>query len=170
MPDGAVTTRDETTGRSDIESLYSTKVLEFAANSPRIGRLKDPDGTATKHSRLCGSTITVDIKTDGTAITDYAYEVRACVIGQASSAILARAIVGATPAELREARRAMLTMLKEGGPPPTGRFAEAQYLEPVRDYRARHAATMLPFDAAVAALEEAMAQQPPEEPAKKDHG
>ena len=138
--------------RSDIEKLYSDKVLEFAGNNPRLGRLDAPEATATVHSRLCGSTITVDIVTDGDIVVDYAHEVRACAIGQASSAILARAVIGATAAELREVRETMLAMLKEDGPPPEGRFAEARYLEPVRDYRARHAATMLPFDAVVAAL------------------
>jgi NifU-like protein involved in Fe-S cluster formation len=46
----------------------------------------------------------------------------------------------------------MRKMLMEGGPPPEGRFADLQFLEPVRDYTARHASTMLTFDAVVDAI------------------
>jgi NifU-like protein involved in Fe-S cluster formation len=137
-----------------IDDVYNARILAFAGNIPRLGRLKDPDATARAHSKLCGSTVTVDLKMDGDVVTDFAHDVKACALGQASSSIMATNIIGAQAAELRAVRQVMLRMLKENGPPPEGRFADLRYLEPVRDYRARHASTMLTFDAVVDAIDQ----------------
>jgi len=137
-----------------IDDVYNAKILEFAGNIPRIGRLDNPDASARAHSKLCGSTVTVDIKMDGDRITDFAHDVKACALGQASSSVMARNVVGATVNELRAVREAMRKMLKENGPAPEGRFADLKYLEPVRDYKARHASTMLTFDAVVDAIDQ----------------
>lgn len=137
-----------------IDDVYNARILELAGNIPRIGRLEAPDASATAHSKLCGSTVTVDIRLKDGLVSDFAHEVKACALGQASSSVMARHIVGTSPAELRETRAAMLSMLKENGPPPEGRFEELKYLEPVRDYKARHASTMLTFDAVVDALDQ----------------
>ncbi|MCB1441305.1 MAG: iron-sulfur cluster assembly scaffold protein, partial [Nitratireductor sp.] len=137
-----------------LEALYNSKILDFAGNIPRIGRLEAPDATATEHSRLCGSTITIDLVMEDGVVTDFAHDVKACAIGQAAASIMARHIIGATSEELRAVRDTMRAMLKEGGPPPTGRFAELQFLEPVRDYPARHPATMLTFDAVADAIDQ----------------
>jgi NifU-like protein involved in Fe-S cluster formation len=104
------------------------------------------------HSKLCGSTVTVDIKMDGDVVTDFAHDVKACALGQASSSIMASHVIGAHADELRQVRETMRRMLKENGAPPEGRFADLRYLEPVRDYKARHASTMLTFDAVVDAI------------------
>ncbi|HWK67012.1 MAG TPA: iron-sulfur cluster assembly scaffold protein [Rhizobiaceae bacterium] len=135
-----------------INDVYNAKILGFAGNIARIGRLDHPDATATAHSKLCGSTVTVDLSMDGDIVTDFAHDVKACALGQASSSIMAQNVVGATSAELREVRETMRKMLKENGAPPDGRFADLKYLEPVRDYKARHASTMLTFDAVVDAI------------------
>jgi NifU-like protein involved in Fe-S cluster formation len=135
-----------------IDDVYNAKILGFAGNIARIGRLDHPDATAKAHSKLCGSTVTVDLKMDGDVVTDFAHDVKACALGQASSSIMARHVVGASAEELRAVRETMLKMLKENGAPPDGRFAELKYLEPVRDYKARHASTMLTFDAVVDAI------------------
>lgn len=144
-----------------IDDIYNKQILEFAGTIPRLGRLDAPDATAKAHSRLCGSTVTVDLKTDGERVTDFAHDVKACALGQASSSIMARHIVGATPDELREVRETMRRMLKENGAPPEGRFADLRFLEPVRDYKARHASTMLTFDAVVDALDQIDAKRQP---------
>ncbi|HHZ10370.1 MAG TPA: iron-sulfur cluster assembly scaffold protein [Rhizobiales bacterium] len=135
-----------------INDVYNAKILGFAGNIARLGRLDHPDASATAHSRLCGSTVTVDLVMDGDTVTDFAHDVKACALGQASSSIMAQHVVGATADELRAVRETMLKMLKENGPPPEGRFADLKYLEPVRDYKARHASTMLTFDAVVDAI------------------
>ena|SRR5690606_25331080 len=137
-----------------IDDVYNAKILAFAGNIGRIGRLADPDASATAHSKLCGSTVTIDLKMSDGVVTDFAHEVKACALGQASSSIMAAHVVGASAEELREVREIMRKMLKENGAPPEGRFADLKYLEPVRDYKARHASTMLTFDAVVEAIEQ----------------
>jgi len=135
-----------------IDDVYNAKILGFAGNIARIGRLDHPDATAKAHSKLCGSTVTVDLRMQDGIVTDFAHDVKACALGQASSSIMAANVVGATAEELRAVRDTMLKMLKENGAPPNGRFADLKYLEPVRDYKARHASTMLIFDAVVDAI------------------
>jgi NifU-like protein involved in Fe-S cluster formation len=135
-----------------LDDIYNTKILELAGNIPRIGRLADPDASARAHSRLCGSTVTVDVKMADGRVSDFAHDVKACALGQASSSIMARNVIGSTSDELRQLRETMQKMLKENGAPPGGRWSDLKYLEPVRDYRARHASTMLTFDAVVDAV------------------
>ena len=142
-----------------IDDVYNAKILEFAGNIPRTTRLSDPDASAKAHSKLCGSTVTVDLKMDGDTVSDYGHEVKACALGQASSSIMAQNVIGATAGELRAVREQMIAMLKQDGPAPTGRFADLQYLMPVKDYRARHASTMLVFDAVVDCLDQIAEQR-----------
>lgn len=142
-----------------LDDIYNTRILEFAGNIPRSGRLSDPDATAKAHSRLCGSTVTVDLKMQDGRVSDFAHEVKACALGQASSAIMARTVIGSTPEELREVRKTMQNMLKEDGPPPDGRWADLRFLEPVRGYKARHASTLLTFDAVVDAVDQIEARR-----------
>jgi NifU-like protein involved in Fe-S cluster formation len=144
-----------------INDVYNAKILELAGNIPRLGRLSSPDASATAHSKLCGSTVTIDLKLADGAVSDFAHDVKACALGQASSSIMASHVVGAKPAELRELRETMRKMLKENGPAPTGRWADLAVLEPVRDYKARHASTLLTFDAVVSALDQIEAKQTP---------
>jgi NifU-like protein involved in Fe-S cluster formation len=135
-----------------LSDIYNHRVLELAADIPRQGRLPAPQASARAHSKLCGSTVTVDLSLKDGKVSDFAHDVRACALGQASSSLMARLILGATPQELRALRETMIAMLKAGGPPPQGKWAEFAVLEPVRDYKARHASTMLTFDAVVDAL------------------
>ncbi len=142
-----------------LDDIYNKRILSFAGSIPRLGRLDAPDATATAHSRLCGSTVTVDLNMNGDVVTDFAHEVKACALGQASSSIMAHHVVGADADMLRGVRETMLKMLKEDGPPPGGRFEDLKFLEPVRDYKARHASTMLTFDAVVDAIEQIEARR-----------
>lgn len=137
-----------------LNDVYNAKILDLAGNIPRLGRLDAPDASARAHSKLCGSTVTVDVKMDGDTVTDFAHDVKACALGQASSSLMARHVIGAKADELRGLRETMRKMLKENGPPPSGKWADFAVLEPVRDYKARHASTMLTFDAVVSALDE----------------
>lgn len=135
-----------------LNDVYNKRILELAGNIPRIGRLAHPDATATAHSKLCGSVVTVDLAMVGDVVTDFAHDVKACALGQASSSIMAHHVVGSTAAELRTVREQVRAMLKENGPAPTGQWADLAVLEPVRDYKARHASTLLTFDAVVDAI------------------
>jgi NifU-like protein involved in Fe-S cluster formation len=143
-----------------LSEIYNQRILELAADIPRLGRLPDPDASATAHSKLCGSTVTVDVKVAGDRVVDFAHDVKACALGQASSSIMARHVVGSTAQELQEVRTAMRRMLKENGAAPGGKWEDLAVLEPVRDFKARHASTMLTFDAVVDAVERARAKAP----------
>jgi NifU-like protein involved in Fe-S cluster formation len=137
-----------------LNDVYNKKIIELAGNIPRLGRLEAPDASATAHSKLCGSTVKVDLKMEGPVVSDFAHEVKACALGQASSSIMARHVVGSSAAELRELRDTVRRMLKENGAPPEGKWADVAVLEPVRDYKARHASTLLTFDAVVDAIDQ----------------
>ncbi|ASY62718.1 putative iron-sulfur cluster assembly scaffold protein for SUF system, SufE2 [Sinorhizobium sojae CCBAU 05684] len=135
-----------------MDDIYNSRILEFAGNIPRIGMLTDADAEAAAHSKLCGSKVRVWLKMDGEVVTDFAHDVKACALGQASSSIMARQVVGAKADEIRKARHDMLEMLKADGEGPSGRFEDMRFLMPVRDYKARHASTMLTFDAVIDAI------------------
>ncbi|MGL4396729.1 MAG: iron-sulfur cluster assembly scaffold protein [Hyphomicrobium sp.] len=138
---------------AELDAIYNTRILELAGASARAGRLPDADASATAHSKLCGSTVTIDLKMSGGRISDYAQTVKACLLGQAAAAVVAREIVGTEPAEFRRVASEMRAMLKTDGPPPGGRWADLGVLEPVRHYKARHASTLLVFDAIEQALD-----------------
>ena len=145
-----------------LSDIYNDRILALAANLPRIGRLASPDASATAHSRLCGSTVTVDVALgpDG-RVRDFAHDVKACALGQASSSIMARHVVGADAAELRDLHDAVRAMLKQNGAPPDGRWADCALLEPIRDFKARHASTLLTFEATLEAVDKALGARAP---------
>lgn len=142
---------------TDLSDLYNDRIIALAAAIPPARKLEQPDGSASAHSKLCGSTISVDLKLDGDRITDYGQTVRACLLGQASASIVAHNIVGTKDDEIRAVAGRMRRMLKENGPPPEGRWSDLAVLEPVRDVKARHASTLLVFEAIERALEAAKA-------------
>ncbi len=135
-----------------LDDVYNKRILELAATIPRLGRLASPQGSATAHSKLCGSTVTVDLALDGDVVVDFGHDVKACALGQASSSLMARHVVGSTTAELRDLRDTVRRMLRENGPAPAGKWADIAVLEPVRAFKARHASTLLTFDAVVEAI------------------
>jgi len=137
----------------DISDLYSQKILELAANALQPPRLANPSASARKVSRVCGSLIEVDVVVEGGVITAYGHHLSACALGQTSAAVVAREIVGTSVSDFLGLRDQMHAMLKDNGPVPMGKWADLAYLEPVRDYKARHMSTLLVFDAVAEALE-----------------
>ena len=134
-----------------IDDLYSSKILRLAAEMPHAGRLPAPQATSEKVSKLCGSKVTVDLCVEDGRISDFAQDVQACALGQASAAILGEHVMGASVDEIVSARDELRAMLKSNGPAPQGRFSELSVLEVVKDYPARHASTLLAFEAAAEA-------------------
>ena len=145
-----------------MSDLYHNRVLELAASIPNVGMLPDADGSSEKVSRICGSTVRVDIKLseDGKTVEAIAVDPKACALGQASTAILSENAVGASVEEIIAAAEALRAMLKDGAEPPSGRFWELRHLAGVADYPQRHTSTMLAFSAAVAAIEAAREKIP----------
>lgn len=141
-----------------MDDIYSNRILEFAGNIPLAGAMADADASAQKHSKLCGSKVKVYIKLADGVVTDFSHEVRACALGQASSSIMAHHVIGASSAEIRTARDEMVAMLTEGGEGPAGRFEDMRVLKPVKGYKARHASTLLTFDAVCDCLDQIEAE------------
>ena len=147
-----------------LSDIYNGRILELAGNIPHSERLTNPDATARAHSKLCGSTIEVDIKMEGDRVSEYGQTVKACLLGQSAAAIMGHNIIGSSAQELRQVRADMADMLKENGTPPAGKWADLELLEPVRDFKARHTSTLLVFDAvlvAISQIEDARADEAP---------
>ena len=137
---------------SDLIKLYTGRILELAASIPHQGRLAQPMGTAKRRSPLCGSTITADVVVEDGRVTDFAQDVKACALGQASASVLGRVVLGRSRAELEAARDALSAMLKQGGPVPAAPFDGYEVLIPARDYKNRHASILLALEAACEAV------------------
>ena len=135
--------------------LYNTDILTLSSTLENAS-LPAPDGTARKVSKLCGSWLEIDLNIEDGVVSDCALRVQACALGQASAAILKESVLGASLAELTDAREGLHALLKAGGAAPTGRFAKLALLAGVAKYPARHTSTMLAFDAAVTAFENAL--------------
>ncbi|WP_316859889.1 iron-sulfur cluster assembly scaffold protein [uncultured Cohaesibacter sp.] len=136
-----------------LDDIYNKKILEFAGNIPHLERLVSPQASSKAHSKLCGSTIEVDLVMEDGKVSEFGQGINACALGQAAASVVARHIIGADAAELRSLREQMRAMLEQNGAPPTGKWDDLKYLEPVRDYPARHASTLLVFDAVVEAID-----------------
>ena len=151
--DQTVCERSSKMDETMLDEMYNAKILDLAGRTPSPSRLSDPHQTAVRHSKLCGSKLTADVKFEGEEVAEIAMDVKACALGQAAAAVVYENAVGAKVDEVRRARAAMHGMLKGEGSVPEGRFQELRFLEPVRDYRARHASTLLAIDALAEACE-----------------
>ena len=130
-----------------IDNLYNTSILSLASSIPRLGKLKNPDASATIVSKLCGSKVTVYLNIKNSCVTDFSHEVKACSLGQAASSVMARNIIGSHSDELINLKITMIEMLKNDGAPPQDKWSDLKFLQPVKDYKGRHASVMLTFDA-----------------------
>ena len=142
---------------SDLIKLYSARILGLAADIPHLGRLPHPQASARRRSPLCGSTVTADVVVQDSRIAEFAQDVKACALGQASAAVLGQNVIGRTLPELQSAREALRAMLQEGGPVPLAPFGGYDVLLPARDYKNRHASILLALEAVCEAMEAAQA-------------
>jgi NifU-like protein involved in Fe-S cluster formation len=140
---------------TDLVKLYSGRILALAADIPRTGRLGSPTATAQRRSPQCGSTVTVDVAIRDGVVVDFAQDVRACALGQASASVLARSVVGRTRSEMEAARESLAAMLDTGAPPPGPPFSELEALAAAREFKNRHPSILLAFDATCAAMADA---------------
>jgi len=142
-------------GESDLIKLYSARILALAADIPHLDRLKDPDATVKRRAPLCGSTVTVDVTLRDGRISEFAQDVKACALGQASASVVGSAILGATRQQVQTARDQLKSMLKDDGPVPDAPFDGLEVLIPARDYKNRHASILLALEATLEAMEQA---------------
>ncbi|MFY0624359.1 MAG: iron-sulfur cluster assembly scaffold protein [Pelagimonas sp.] len=144
-------------GENDLIKLYSGKILELAADIPHLGHLEAPQVSVKKRAPLCGSTVSVDLSLADGKVVEFAQDVKACALGQASASIVGRAILGQTPASIEAARDALRALLKEDGPTPAAPFDGLEVLRPAAAYKNRHASILLTLDAATEAAHQAQA-------------
>lgn len=142
---------------SEMMKLYSRRILALTTTIPHMGRLVSPDATSMRRSPQCGSSVTIDLCVTDGRITDFAQEVRACALGQASAGVLGKAIIGRSRDEVEAARNDLTAMLRKAGPPPPEPFADLEALLPARDYPNRHASILLAWDATIEAMDRALA-------------
>ena len=142
-------------GETDLIKLYSGRILELAADIPHLQRLESPDATVKKRSPLCGSTVTVDVKVKDGRVSEFGQDVKACALGQAAASVVGGAVLGATRAQIEQARDQLAAMLKQNGPAPDAPFDGLEVLMPARDYKNRHASIMLALDATAEAMAQA---------------
>lgn len=154
MPDAAAAAIDE-----DLMALYSRRILALASDIPHLGRLPAPTGSASRRSPQCGSTVTAQVVVEGGRVADFAQEVRACALGQASAALLGQVAIGRTAPELSAARDALAAMLTDGAPVPPAPFDGLEVLTPARAFPNRHASILLAWDAVLGAIEDAGRQE-----------
>ena len=135
--------------------MYDRELLRLALRLADQRRLADFDGNAERRSRTCGAVVAADVRLDGDRIVAFGQDAKACAVGQASAAILGSHIVGLTGREIAAARDQLSAYLNGLRDDP-GSWPEIDMIAAVRDYPARHAAALLPYDAALAAIDQAV--------------
>ncbi|GAK32170.1 iron-sulfur cluster scaffold-like protein [Iodidimonas nitroreducens] len=136
-----------------MNTLYSTDILRLATQIPFTERLLTPDVSVVRTSRICGSRVSLDACFKGDQIARLGLDVRACALGQASSALVAPLLIGRSRDDIARAAAEFSQMLTQDGEAPAPPFDRLALLEPVRAHKARHASVMLIFDAALAAFD-----------------
>ena len=137
----------------ELLELYTERLMAHGRRVASDRRLAAPDITVFRRSPICGSTVTLDIALDGDRVKSLGYEVRACSLGQVGVSVLADALPGCDLKEAQSVMEAVRSMLTEGAPPPSGRWADLELLEPARELKNRHGSALLPFEAVVEGLE-----------------
>ena len=139
----------------DLFKLYSDRILKLATELPPPSRLVNPDASAKKRSPLCGSAVTVDLKIEHGAISEFSQDVKACALGQASASVLEKVAVDCTLYDIQSAHDSLQDMLKNAGEAPSPPFEEMEVLKPAKDFANRHASIMLSLEAALEAMKQA---------------
>lgn len=142
-----------------MKELYTNEIMSFAAHIPHIGVLADAQGQGMAHSKLCGSRIKVTLNMEKGVVSEFAQNVKACLVGQASASMVGQNIIGCTRLELADTREDVRIMLEEGGKPPVGKWDAFALLEPVRNYKSRYSTVLIAFDAALEAIDMAQAKK-----------
>jgi nitrogen fixation NifU-like protein len=133
------------------DPLYKPALLRLAADATGAGRLSVPCGTATAFNPACGDKVTVDVAIEDGRIAAIAHDTRACVLTQASAAILGGEIAGLSYEEVLGLEKAVSAMLT-GASPPAAPFDAYSVFDGVTDHRNRHRCVLLPIEAILSAL------------------
>jgi nitrogen fixation protein NifU and related proteins len=141
------------------DPLYRRELLRLAADAAGAGRLAHPHGSATAYNPACGDRVTVDIHLQDGRIAALAHQTQACVLAQASAAILGADARGLDRTGLEALRDRVAAML-EGGEAPVAPFEAYGVFDGVAVHKGRHVCVLLPLKAALAALENSETAEP----------
>jgi len=131
-----------------LSDLYSDILLAAAASLPSVRRLKTPDASSRKMSRVCGSVVEIDLAVTDNIVVDFGMDVKACALGQASAGLVAEKLIGADINDFASLYDEMSAMLKKDGQSPLDvRWEKLSALKAIREYPQRHASTLLIFEA-----------------------
>ncbi|MGE4323956.1 MAG: iron-sulfur cluster assembly scaffold protein [Sphingobium sp.] len=134
--------------------LYNLDILRLAAGIPHHRRLPAPQASVERRSPTCGSQVIADVRLVEGRLAELGLDVRACALGQASAALMARHAIGRSAAELAAARDKLAGYLT-GGSDDLDFWPGLAVLAPARAYPARHASIRLAFEAIAEAAERA---------------
>lgn len=129
-----------------MSELYNKEILRWSTRLTAEKSLPDAQAHAQKTSRICGSRLTVDVRFEGGVIVDYAQDVKACALGQASAAIVAAGAVGLDEASFTDLKTRFVHMLDTGEADFPTNWADLAILAPVFEHPARRGSVMLPFE------------------------
>lgn len=141
------------------DPLYRKDLLRLAADAAGAGRLAQPDASATAHNPACGDRVTVDVRIHDGRIAALAHHTQACVLTQASAAILGAEARGLSPTEIQALADKVAAMLN-GGPMPSPPFSAFGVFDGVAGHKGRHVCVLLPFKAVLEALALSEAAKP----------
>lgn len=128
-------------------SVYNAELISLSGQAAVPKPLDKYDASAKSVSPICGSEITVQMTLDGERIKSFGFEVEACALTKSVVAVMAKAIIGKTRADVARAGNELEAML-DGQPVfPSGDWDKLRILEPVKDFKARHNSILLPFEA-----------------------
>ncbi|MFN3456531.1 MAG: iron-sulfur cluster assembly scaffold protein [Novosphingobium sp.] len=135
--------------------LYTPEILAAAMGLADYPWEESLPFQGAARSRSCGSAIELGVSLDAAGNIDrIALRPHACAVGQAAASIFARSANGRNSADIAAARNALAHWLADEGAEPD--WPGIALLAPARAYPARHAAILLAWDAALAALSAAV--------------
>jgi len=141
------------------DPLYRKELLRLAADATGAGRLPSACFTGQAFNPTCGDRVTIDIALEENRIAGIAHATKACVLTQASAAILGAELVGFSRDEVLQLREKVADMLG-GGDRPDAPFDAFGAFDGVVPHANRHNCVLLPLDAVLAAFDASDARKP----------
>ncbi len=141
---------------AELRDLYQEVILQHSRHPAHQGRLDPFDGAAKGDNPMCGDRVEVRVRMDGGRVAATGFEARGCAISVAAADLMAGTVAGKTPAEVRTLADDFRTMVRSGDCAHCA--ADMQALRPlagVHEYPSRLKCATLPWDALLAALENA---------------
>ena len=139
---------------TDVHDLYQDVILEHSRHPRHQHRLDPFDGAAKGDNPMCGDRVEVRVRMADGRIAEAAFEARGCAISVASADLMAAAVTGRAPADVRDLSQRFRAMVQTGACPECADMAALKPLAGVHEFKSRLKCATLPWDALQAALED----------------